>query len=108
MGLARPGFIEEDCACPGESGDVPGQAFWRDGDLSYHLYARSDDVTIDELVKVATSLIDPSLLESAEAADSKESRTARGWLVVLVAVGIAAAAFVLVARRRKAAAPPAD
>lgn len=104
VGVARPGVLEEDCACPGDSGEVPGQVFWRDGDVSYHLYARAEDVTIDKLVEVATSLIDPRLLETAASADAPANKTARGWLVVLVAVGIAAAAFALVARRLKAAA----
>jgi hypothetical protein len=110
VGVARPGVIAEECAFPGESGEVPGQVFWRDGELSYHLYARSQDVTIHKLVEVATSIIDPKLLETATTADAgaPANKTARGWLVVLVAVGIAAVAFVLVARRRKAAASSAD
>jgi hypothetical protein len=108
VGVARPGVIVEECACPGDSGTVPGQVFWRDRDLSYHLFARSEEVTTDELVEVATSLIDPSLLRAAEAADSRSNRTARAWVVTLAAVAIAAAVFILAARRRKVAGPPTD
>jgi hypothetical protein len=108
VGVARPGVIEEECACPGESGRVPGQVFWRDGAVSYHLYARTDDVTIEKLVEVATSLIDPSLLRGAAAADSRANRTARGWAVTLAAIAVVAAMVAVVVRRRKASTPPAD
>ena len=72
VGVARPGTIVSDCSSGSDEGDwdLPGQVFWRDEDTSYHLYARSDEVATDELVQIATSLIDPKLLEKTAAADS--------------------------------------
>lgn len=107
VGVARPGVISYDCSsssdCSSDAQCVPGQVFWRDHDLSYHLYARSEEVTIDEFVDVATSLIDPTLLEVHEDAPN---RTARGWLVTLVAITMVAVVVAVVVRRRKAVAPP--
>ena len=107
VGVARPGVIEEECLYPGDSGAVPGQVFWRDGDISYHLYARSGDVSTERLVKVATSLIDPSLLRTEERREAHAGRTVPGWLVVLGALAAAGAMVGVVVWRRGAAAPPA-
>lgn len=107
VGVARPGVIEEECLYPGDSGAVPGQVFWRDGDISYHLFARSGDVSTERLVRVATSLIDPSLLRAEERREAHAGRTVPGWLVVLGALAAAGAMVGVVVRRRGAAAPPA-
>ena len=110
VGVARPGIIVSDCSSSYEGSDgtasVPGQVFWRDGDTSYHLYARSEEVSTDELLDVATSLIDPSLMDSD---DSWLSQPARGWLVTLGAVAAAGLVISLVQRRRRAVmAPPPE
>jgi len=104
VGVARPGTIVSSCSSSPSGSDgsdgawaVPGQVFWRDGDTSYHLYARSEEVSTEDLVQVATSLIDPSLMEAEEPALSS---TARGWLVTLGAVAVAVVAFGWVVRRR--------
>ena len=107
VGVARPGVIEEECLYPGDSGAVPGQVFWRDGDISYHLFARSGDVSTERLVRVATSLIDPSLLRAEERREAHAGRTVPGWLVVLGALAAAGAVVGVVVRRRGAASPPA-
>jgi hypothetical protein len=84
---------------------IPGQVFWRDGDVSYHLYARSADVSTERLVEVATSLIDPRLMEEEEPALSS---SARGWLVTLGALASVAVGFALVVRRQTARRRPGE
>jgi hypothetical protein len=110
VGVARPGTIVSDCSGsspdPSYPRDLPAQVFWQSGDTSYHLYARSAKVATDELVEIATWMIDPRLLPEEEPALGS---TARGWLVTLGAI-VAAALFVLVVvlRRRPRGGHPAS
>jgi hypothetical protein len=121
VGVAEPGraeFLET-----GRTKDVPGQVFWRekDDDASYHLYARSDDVTVDELLAIATPLIDsdaavapiePSPVESASPTPSPAwvspspagggASSWQWWLAAGVAAGVAAVVALALSRRRRA------
>lgn len=127
VGVAEPGraeFLET-----GRTQDVPGQVFWseKDDDVSYHLYARSEDVTVDDLLAVATSLIgteaavepvEPSPVESPSPTPSPvtASPSAAGggvspwqwWLAGGIAAVLVALVVLAVLRRRRAGAgvPP--
>jgi len=103
VGVARPGTIVPECSesseGSGDSRSIPGQVFWRGGDASYHLYARSDAVTTEELVGVAQSLIEPGV--AAEGAPEPASATWPWWVVGGVAAAAVAAALAWLALRRK-------
>jgi hypothetical protein len=103
VGLAKAGRIysaEEDV-----DQRIPAQLFWRQGDRSYHLYARSKRVTSGELVTVARSMLgvqrpSPPML----------GRSSWPWAVgiaVGAAVLIAAVTLVVWRKRRKPASGPA-
>lgn len=109
VGLGRPGTVS--CSdCEDDARSVPGQVFWRDGDSSYHLYARAKAVTTDKLVAVARSLIEPRPGDTG-GSGSAPSSSAAAWPRWVGAAAALAAVTVLVIlfglRKRRAAAPPA-
>jgi hypothetical protein len=56
VGVARPGTIT--CSCEeGDTVHLPAQVFWRDGAVTYHLYARGRGVTVTDLRAVATRIL---------------------------------------------------
>lgn len=130
VGVARAGELT-DYSAYGSGGDtVPAQMFWREGDTSYHLYARSDTVTLDDLAAAARSMIasaaygdlmseaamppaTPSPTPSATASSSPVSLTSSArvrWFGFGAGVGVAAALVVLFVawnlwKRRRATSP---
>jgi hypothetical protein len=105
VGLTRPGVL---ACCSCGPARVPGQVFWRDGDRSYHLYARSDAVTTDKLIAVAHSMIEPQPVADVGGTDSKPASWP--WWQAL---GVAAAAeavmlavILLPRRKTKVPSPP--
>ena len=110
VGVARPGKLVCDCCdCSGWEGNVPGQVFWRDGDTSYHLYARSDAVTADKLVAIARSLIEPVAGVEPEPATQSTPSTSSSWqwwVAGCVLAGAVAIAAIVVRRRRTAGSAP--
>jgi hypothetical protein len=98
VGVARPGTIT--CSC--EEGDavrVPAQMFWRDGAVTYHLYARTRDVKLEDLTAAATQMLEgPPLPVGPPAAPERHPWW---WAVVLSAALVALAAFLI----RRAARP---
>ena len=60
VGFARAGRVASDCV-EWEEGDgvVPAQVFWQADGMSYHLYARSQAVTMAQLIFAARSMIEP-------------------------------------------------
>lgn len=110
VGVARPGTIVSDCSEGSEcTRSLPGQVFWRDGDRSFHLYARSNTVSTEQLVAIARSLIEPAADVAQEPAATQASSSWQWWVAGCVAAGAAAGVITLLVLRRKragAALPP--
>lgn len=102
IGVARAGELAYSDWQGTRSTVVPGAVFWRAGDASYHLYARSKTVTTAALVALARSMIEPRPPAVAHAHGST-----RPWWLGLGALGGAAivATAAVVARRQKKGAP---
>ena len=114
VGVARPGKLVCDCCDSSENDEeVPAQVFWRDGDMSYHLYARSEAVTVDRLVAVARTLIEPvaaaepdlPVQAAAPPVPAAPSGAAswQWWVAGCLLAGAAALATMVVRRRTEAA-----
>jgi hypothetical protein len=105
VGVARRGDVPaDDPDYPEDARVVPAQVFWRTGDTSYHLYARSKAVTADRLVAVARSLIEPRPAAVPQSAPSSSSWL---WLAGASAAFIALIAVVIMLRlRRRSTATP--
>jgi hypothetical protein len=113
LGSAEAGIVPEvGGGFYGHKTKVPAQVFWRAGDQSYHLYARSDSVTADTLLAVAGSMIAPPVDTGSQpvAEQRQASSFASSWWLVLgaAAATVFAAALALAILRRRRAAPPAD
>jgi hypothetical protein len=111
VGLARAGRIYSDQEQIDQR--VAAQLFWRQGDRSYHLYARSEAVGVGQLVRVARSMLGLQTLGSP-ASPSGSGTQASGrssWLwVVGAAVGaavIASIALLMWRKKRQPASGPA-
>ena len=88
VGVARAGTIPADSSEDGDS-HVPAQVFWRDGTVTYHLYARTGAVSAAHLVTVARGMLEPvagTAAAPASAADQSKSGHPWWWAAILVAV----------------------
>ncbi|HMK92290.1 MAG TPA: hypothetical protein VK576_04765 [Thermoleophilia bacterium] len=111
VGVAAAGITrcaDESCSGDDDLERLPAQVFWRDRDVSYHLYARSPSLGTDQLVAVARSMIEPA---SAAPAPSPHTAGAARWagrLLGATVLSVLAVAAVVVRRQRVPAvtAPP--
>ncbi len=104
VGVARAGVIPADSSEDGDS-HVPAQVFWRDGTVTYHLYARTGAVSAARLVTVARGMLEPP----APAPVASESGAGHPWwwAAILVAM-LLGLAVVLYVRRPAGTAAHAD
>jgi hypothetical protein len=100
VGIVKPGRVLCLCNCSGDTRTIPGQVFWRAGDVTYHLYARSRTVTVHDLLTAASSIIEPGATAAGPPPSPWVLRLGAG----LVAAGAAAAVIVLLRRGRETAA----
>jgi hypothetical protein len=97
--LARAG-------CSDYRGSFPSQVFWRAGNTSYHLSARSKAVTTHRLLVVARSMVDPGFVSGARRPVASRPLPWLPWLLLGVAVvTMAAMALMLGLQRRRPTAP---
>ena len=103
-GLAGPGSVAATEYHRAEA--VPGQLFWQQGHVSYHLYARSKAVTTGQLVVAARSMLGVG----AESGQKPAPTSSWSWWLGL-AVGlfvVAATGGFVVWRRARRSTPPPD
>jgi hypothetical protein len=100
VGVARPGIIT--CSCEeGDAVHVPAQVFWRDGGVTYHLYARTKSVKVDDLTTAATQMLEGPPLPAGPPAAVE--RHPWWWAIGFSAALVALPAFLI----RRAARPVA-
>lgn len=98
VGYARAGTITAHWT--GDSAvHLPAQVFWRDRDVTYHLYARSSAVSLADLKAVARGML---VASPAKPAVAVETRGARPWWGAVLFVGALVVLAVVLARRRTA------
>jgi cytosine/uracil/thiamine/allantoin permease len=73
--------------------------FWRDRDVTYHLYARSPGVSLADLQAVARGMLAAAPPKATTAA-AGEARGARPWWGAALFVGALVALAIFVATRR--------
>ena len=105
VGVARAGTIPADSSEDGDS-HLPAQVFWRDGTVTYHLYARTGAVSAAHLVTVARGMLEPVAgTAAAPASDADRSQPGHPWwwAAIMVAVLLVLSAVLYVRRLGRAA-----
>jgi hypothetical protein len=90
VGVAKAGTIPP-CCEEGPAVHVPAQVFWRDGDATYHLYAREKGVSVTDLTSVARSMLVTQVHFAPPAAAAGRGGHPWWWAAVLVAALVALA-----------------
>ena len=98
VGVARAGKIPADSSEDGDT-HLPAQVFWRDGTVTYHLYARTGAVSAARLVAVARGMLEPAPapapVRRATPGPGTPGGGRRSWSPLLLAAGV------LLHRRRR-------